>query len=64
MTDRCHLDPAPPISPVRFRRQGNRWFLGNRPTRLALEIAENDNGELQFAERDPSTWETVEEEAA
>ena len=41
------VNPLDPVSGPRvsFRRSGNRWFLGNRPTRLALEIAENDNGE-------------------
>lgn len=60
------VNPLDPVSGPRvsFRRSGNRWFLGNRPTRLALEIAENDNGELEFTERDPATWETVEQEAA
>ena len=45
MNDVGPLDPRQgPAIP--FRRVGNRWFLGNRPTRIRSEIAENDNGEV------------------
>lgn len=51
--ERCELGPFPPTVSVN---------LGNR-TRLALEIAENDNGEIEFEEYDPQTGERVEEAA-
>lgn len=64
MDPRCPLDPQPG-PPIRFTRTGkHRWSLGNRPTRLALEIAENDNGEVVLTERDPVTGDVVEDEAA
>jgi hypothetical protein len=47
------FDPRLPDAPIN---------LGKR-TRLALEIAENDNGEIEFAEFDPETGERVEEAA-
>lgn len=41
--------------PVPFRRSGKRWLVGNAPARLALEVAENDNGEIVFIDVDPAT---------
>lgn len=35
------LDPNPGEM-IPFRRVGNRWFLGNRPARVASEIIEVD----------------------
>lgn len=48
----CPFGPFPPSAPIRLGRQ----------TRLALEIAVNDNGEIEFTERDPRTWGVVREE--
>lgn len=50
----CRLDPVQG-PPIRFHTSGFRCFLGNRPTRLHVEIAENDNGEITVTERDPVT---------
>lgn len=66
------LDPAPMPVFLPFRRGGVNsyarreagWVLGNRPTRLALEIAENDNGVIEVTELDPATGEVVTEDAA
>lgn len=48
MNDVGPLDPrqGPPIA---FRRVGKRWFLGNRPARIASEIIE-ENGRVTIAE--------------
>lgn len=55
----CPLDPQ--VGPsVPFQRLGKRWRLGNRPTRMAVEVADNDNGEVSVVEIDCRTWETVE----
>lgn len=54
------LDPSPG-PPLPFKRLGNRVCLGNHPTRLALEIADNDNGQLEFIEIDPRTGERVDD---
>ena len=62
MNDVSPLDPQPG-PPIPFRRSGKRWFLGNRPTRLAREIVETDDG-LFITDFDPETWEVVEQEAA
>lgn len=62
-SERGGLDPNPG-PPISFALSGLRCFLGNRPTRLALEIAENDNGEIEFTDRDPATWDIVDQEAA
>ena len=61
--DRHALDPSPG-EPLRFVRAGKRWVIGNGPTRLAVEVAENDDGEAEVREFDPVTWERVEDEAA
>lgn len=63
MNDVNHLDPIPG-PPIPFRRNGNVWSLGNRPTRLAAEVVETESGERQITIFDPVTWEVVEEEAA
>lgn len=41
MTDIKPLDPSPG-PPVAFVRVGKRWFIGNRPARVASEIVEDD----------------------
>lgn len=53
----CRLDPiqGPAIS---FHVAGFRCFLGNRPTRLAVDVTEDDGGTVVI-ERDPSTGEVV-----
>ena len=55
----CRLDPVQG-PPIRFHKAGMNFFIGNRPTRLYGEIAENDNGELSCEYRDPRTGEVVE----
>ena len=60
--DHHALDPSPGEFP-RFAKSGNRWLLGNRPTRLAVVVVETDNG-IEMQEFDPVTWEIVEDEAA
>ena len=35
------LDPSPGDA-IPFRRVGKRWFIGNRPARVASEIIEED----------------------
>ncbi len=42
------LDPKPG-EPIPFRRVGNRWYLGNRPARVASEIIE-ENGRITVIE--------------
>lgn len=42
------LDPNPGEM-IPFRRVGNRWFLGNRPARVASEIIE-ENGRITVVE--------------
>lgn len=54
----CRLDPVQGPA-IRFRTSGFRCFLGNRPSRLYVEIAENDNGETTITERDPETGDVV-----
>ena len=61
--DRHALDPSPG-DPLRFVRSGKRWVIGNRPTRLAVEVSANDAGDETVREFDPMTWERVEDEAA
>lgn len=56
---RCPLDPAPGPA-LAFARVDKRWRLGNRPTRMAVEVADNDNGEVSVVEIDCRTSETVE----
>mgnify|MGYP003386282926 CR=1 FL=1 len=38
---------------LQFVKVGGRWHLGNRPTRVRSEIAENDNGEVTVTEFGP-----------
>ena len=48
MNDIGPFDPRPG-SPITFRRVGNRWFIGNRQTRVASEIIE-ENGRVTIFE--------------
>ena len=54
--------PLDPVQgpPIRFHMPGMNCFIGNRPTRLYGEMAENDNGTLSCEYRDPRTGEVVE----
>lgn len=46
----CHLDPKPPINPIR---------LSSR-TRLAAEVIEDETG-IRVEVRDPKTWEFLDQ---
>ena len=61
--DRHALDPSPGEWP-RFSKSGTRWLVGNRPTRLAVVVMEDAEGQKIITEYDPVTWETVESDAA
>lgn len=54
----CRLDPVQGPA-IRFHMAGCRCFLGNRPTRLAVEVTEYE-GCTVVVERDPETGEVAE----
>ena len=51
MNDVGPLDPKPG-PPIRFARSGNRWLLGNRPTRVPAEIIETTGVVVEKIELD------------
>lgn len=57
-----NVHPLDPVAgpPIRFAKVGNRWHIGNRPTRLAAEIIE-DGDTTHVIAIDPVTWEIVAE---